>query len=127
MVLTPFRELFTLVILDGNFYLSQNLLAGLTDRRAEGGDGSRGVEVKDVQKILVGEIPFRLQPAAGQQGVGGTDDGGVSERCSDVEIIIFFQEGPVNDAEDVILIVVPILVHKLRGDGFQLFRKAVVG
>ena len=75
----------------------------------------------------MGEIPFRLQPAAGQQGVGGTDDGGVPERGSDVEVIIFFQEGPVNDAENVILIVIPILVHKLRGDGFQLFRKAMFG
>ena len=62
----------------------------------------------------MGEGFLRLQPAAGQQGVGGTDDGGVSEGGSDVEIIIFFQEGTVNDVEDVILIVVPILVHKLR-------------
>ena len=73
----------------------------------------------------MGEMPFRLQPAAGQQGIGGADDGGIPERGSDVEIIIFFQKRPVNDAEDVEPIVVPIRIHKLRDDGFKLLRKTV--
>ena len=82
----------TLIILDGNFDLPKDLLTGLTDSRAQGGDGGRGVEVKDIQEILMGEVFLRLHAAAGQQGVCGADDGGVSERRTHVEIIIIIQK-----------------------------------
>ena len=49
------------------------------------------------------------------------------EGCSQVVLIIFLQKGTVNDTEDVILIVVPVFIHKLGGDGFQLLRKAMFG
>ena len=75
----------------------------------------------------MGEVFLRLQSAAGQQGVGGADHSGVSEGRANVEIIILIQERPVNDAEDVILIVVPVFIHKLGGDGFQLLCKALFG
>ena len=114
---------FTLIILDGDFDLPQDQLAALTNGRAEGGDGGRGVEVEHIEEIFVGEVFLRLQPAAGQQGVGGADHGGVSEGRAHVEVIIIIQERPVNDTEDVILIVVPVFIHKLGGDAFKLFRK----
>ena len=123
MALLPFCAFFTFIILDGDFDLPQHPLAGLADGRAEGGDGGGRVEVEHTQEIFVGEGFLRLQPAAGQQGVGGADHGGVSEGRAHVEIIIIIQERPVNDTEDVVLIVVPILVHKLGGDAFKLFRK----
>ena len=68
----------------------------------------------------MGEVTFRLQPAAGQQGVGGADNGGIAERRAHVEVIIIVQEGTVNDTEDVTLIFAPGFVHKLRGDLLQL-------
>ena len=79
MALAPFRVSLTLVISNRDFDLPQNLLAGLADRRAQGGDGCRGIEIKNVGEVLRGKVALRLQAAAGQQGVGGADDGGVSE------------------------------------------------
>ena len=117
----------TLIILNGNFDLPQHLLTGHADRRSKGGDGGGGVEVKDVEEIFMGEGFLRLQPAAGQQSVCGADQGGVAEGRAHVEIIIIIQEGSVNDTEDVVLIVVPILIHKLGGDAFKLLRKTVFG
>ena len=118
MALAPFREFLSLIVLDGNFDLPQHLFAGFTDRCTEGGNGGRRVEVEHGEEILVEKVFLRLQSAAGQQGVGGADDSGISERCPDVEVIIFFQKRTVNDANDVILIVVPVFIHKLGGDGF---------
>ena len=40
----------------------------------------------------MGEVFLRLQPAAGQQGVGGADNGGVAERRAHVEIIILAEK-----------------------------------
>ena len=127
MALAPFRVSLTLVISDGHFDLPQNLFAGLADRRTQGGDGGRGIEVKDVGEVLRGKVALRLQAAAGQQGVGGADDGGVSEGRPDVEIIIIFQVRTVNDAKDVKLVVLPVFVHQLGGDPLQLFFHAAGG
>ena len=126
MALAPFREFLPLIVLDGHFDLPQHLLADLADRRAQGGDGGRGVEVEHGQEILMDEGFLRDQAAAGQKGVGGADHGGVSERDADVEIIVPLQEGTVNDAEDVALIAVPVFIYQLGGDPFQLFRQAAL-
>ena len=71
------------------------------------------------------EVFSRLHAAAGQQCVGGADHGGVPKSHSDVEIIILFQKGIVNDAEDVAPVVVPVFIHKLRRDTLQLIGKTV--
>ena len=83
---------FTLIILNGDFDLPQDQLAALADRRAEGGDGGRGVEVEHIEEIFMGEVFLRLQPTSGQQGVGGADHGGVSESRAHVEIIILAEK-----------------------------------
>ena len=48
MASAPFRDFLALVILDGDFNLSQHQLAGLADGRSKGGDSLRGIEIKDV-------------------------------------------------------------------------------
>ena len=121
----PFRKFISLISLDGDFDLPQDLFIGLTDGHAQGGEGISGVEIEKVQKILMVEIVLRLQAAARHQGVGDADRGGSPERHFDVEVIILLQKTPVNDAEKVGLIVVPVVLRKLGGDVFQLFRKAV--
>ena len=63
---------------------------------------------------------FRLQSAPGQEGVGDTDGGGASEGCSYVELIIFLQEGTVNDVEDVPPMFFPIFRRQLADDMLQL-------
>lgn len=71
------------------------------------------------------KVVFGLQSAPGQERVRDADGGGVSERHSDIEIIIAVKKGIVNDVEDVPLIVVPIFVGKLRGDLFKLIGKTI--
>ena len=81
-----------LIVSDGDFNLPQHLLIDLADRRAEGGDGLRGVEIKYAQKILMLKVFVRFQPAAGHEGVGDAHGGRVSELDSNVEIIVLFQK-----------------------------------
>lgn len=71
------------------------------------------------------KVIFRLQATAGHEGVGNADGGSVSELCSDVELIILLQKTAVNDAENVLLVVCPILRRKLAGDFFKLLGKIV--
>ena len=47
MCSAPFREVFTLIIFDGDFDLPQHPFACFTDRRAEGGDGIGRVEIEN--------------------------------------------------------------------------------
>ena len=88
-MLAPFRELFAPIISDGNANLPQHLLIDLADRRSQCANGSRGVEVKNRHKVLMGKIAFRLQSAAGHQGVGNADGGGCLKLYFDVKFIIF--------------------------------------
>lgn len=100
-------------------------MTSFADRRAEGGDGIRRVEIKDAQKVLMLKVFVGFQTAAGHEGVGQTDRGGVSELCSNVEFIIFLQKAAVNDVEDVVLMILPILLCHLSGDLLQLVGKAL--
>ena len=88
-MIAPFRELFALIISDGDTDLPQHLLVCLADRRAQRPDYSGGVEVEDRHEVLMAEILLRLQPAAGHQGVGDADGGGCLELHFDVKFIIF--------------------------------------
>lgn len=105
---------------NGDFDLPQHLFAHFADRRTEGGNGGRGVEIKDAQKILMGKVFFRLQPAARHEGVCDTDGGGAAKLHTDVKLIIFLQKAIVNDVEDVVAMLVPIFIGKLARDIFQL-------
>lgn len=64
------------------------------------------------------KVFLRFQPAAGQEGIGDTDGGSVSELHSDVELIIPFQKGTVNDVENVSLVFLPVFRGKLGGNPF---------
>ena len=80
--------MFALIILDGDFYLPQNLLDYLADCRAQGRDGGGGVEVEDTQEILVFKVGLRLKPAAGHERISDAHGGGVTKGNAYVEIII---------------------------------------
>ena len=71
------------------------------------------------------EIAFRFQTAAGHQRVGNADRCGASESHSDVELIILLQKTIVNDAENVALVLRPILIRKLGRNFFKLVGKAI--
>ena len=100
--------MFALIPLDGYFDLPQDRLAALADRHAQGGDGALGVEIKDAEKILVLEVVFRFQAAAGHQGIGDADGGGVPKGRAHVKGIILLQETAVNYGENVLLVVIPV-------------------
>ena len=126
-MVAPFRELFALIILDGDADLPQYLLVYLADRRAQRPHGGGGVEVEDRHEILMAEILLRLQPTAGHQGVGDADGGGGLELDFDVEFIVLLQERTVNDIAEVLLMLVPILTGQLSGHINKLLGKIVTG
>ena len=85
---SPFFDGLTLGISDGNADLPQHLLIDLADRRSQRPDSGRSVEVEHRHEVLMAEILFRLQSAAGHQGVGDTDDSGSLKLHLDVKFII---------------------------------------
>ncbi|MFT8888068.1 MAG: hypothetical protein ABF904_04550 [Ethanoligenens sp.] len=66
-----------------------------------------------------------VDAAARHEGVGDADGGRVSKLNADIEFIVILQKAIVNDMEDVVPIVQPILVGHLRGDMLQLVGKSV--
>jgi hypothetical protein len=111
--------MFALVISDGDFDLPQHLLADFADRRAESGDGSWGVEIKDTQKILMLKVFVGFQSAAAHQGISDADGCRALELCLDVEIIILFQIRILNVVEYILPVGLPVFVSQLRGDPFE--------
>ena len=88
-MIAPFRELFALIISDGDADLPQHLLVQLADCRSQRPNGGRGVEVENSHKIVMAEILFRLQSTAGHEGVGNADGSGGLKLYFDVILIIF--------------------------------------
>ena len=91
-MVAPFRELFALIILDGDADLPQHLLVHLTDRRSQRPNRGRGIEIENRHEVLMLEILLRIQPTSGHQGVGDADGGGRLELDFDVEIIVLLQK-----------------------------------
>ena len=111
----PFGQFLALIIFDGDFDLPQHLFAGLADGRTQSGDGCRRVKIKNIEEILVLKVVLRLHAAAGQENVGGADCRRTPKGRFDVEVIIFFQEGAFNEAENIILVIIPVFVHQVGG------------
>lgn len=105
--------------------MPQHLFAALADRCTQLCDGILGIEIENTQEILVLEMLFRFQAAAGHQGIGDTDSGGTAKCRTGVKFIIPLQERTVNDAEDVLLMVGPVFTSQLCGDFFHLIREAI--
>ena len=124
MALAPFRDFLALIIFDGDFDLAQHLSADPAYRRAQLGGGFRGVEVEDIQKILVFKVVLRVKTASGHEQIGDADGGGAAKRDAYVEIIIAIEKRIVNDGEDVTLVVIPVFIRKLCGDAFKLIGKS---
>ncbi|MDY5564091.1 MAG: hypothetical protein SPF74_02570, partial [Candidatus Limivicinus sp.] len=115
MVVAPFRELFALIILDGDADLPQHLLVHLTDRRSQCPNRGRGIKIENRHEVLMLEILLRIQPTSGHQGVGDADGGGRLELHLDVVLIVLLQKGTVNDIENVLPVFVPVFLRQLGG------------
>ena len=71
------------------------------------------------------KVGLRLHAAAGQENVSGADCRRTPKGCFDVKVIIFFQKGAFNEAENIILVVIPVFVHQLGGHTFQLIGQSL--
>ena len=100
-MVAPFRELFALIILDGDADLPQHLLVHLTDRRSQCPNRGRGIKIENRHEVL--KLDF------------------------DVEIIVLLQERTVNDVAEVLLMLVPILTRQLSGHIGELLGKIFTG
>ncbi|MGI6700831.1 MAG: hypothetical protein ACOX6G_11070 [Christensenellales bacterium] len=125
MLCRPFCALFALIVPDGDFDLPKHLLIALADRRAEGSDGSRCVEIKDAQKVFVFKPFVGLHIAPAHQRIGDADRRGVPELYPDVVYIVLFQIRIRNVVENIALMLVPVFVRELRGDGLKLIPQSV--
>ena len=88
MSFCPFRAFLALVLFDGDLDLPQHLLIDGADRRSQLRHRRGGVPVEYAEKILMLKVFLRLQTAAGQQGIGDADGGGVPKGHAYIEIII---------------------------------------
>ena len=114
-----------LVVSDSDFDLPKHLLIAFADRRAEGRDSGRRIDIKDAQEVFMLKpfVGFHVAPA--HQGIRDADRSGVSELYSDVVIIVLFQIGIRNVVENVALVLVPVFVGELSCDGLKLLPQSV--
>ncbi|MBR0444920.1 MAG: hypothetical protein IJK14_06065, partial [Clostridia bacterium] len=112
--------MFALIVPDGDFDLPKHLLIAFADRRAKNRDGGRCVEIKDAQEVFVFKPFVGLHVAPAHQGIGDADRRGVPELHPDVVYIVLFQIRIRNVVENIALMLVPVFVRELRGDGFKL-------
>ena len=114
-------------MLDGDTDLPQHLLVDLADRRSQRPNRGRGIEIENRHEVLMLEILFRIQSAAGHQGVCDADGGGGLKLDFDVEFIVLLQERTVNDVAEVLLMLVPILTRQFSSHINELLGKIVTG
>ena len=126
MLGAPFRDFISLILFDGNLNHPQDLFAALADRRPQFRHCVQGVEVEHAQKVLVLEMGFRFQAAAGHKRIGGADGSRLPELHSDVDAIIPLQETTVNDTGQLTSMFRPVVPRQHRGDLLQLVGKAAL-
>ena len=66
------------------------------------------------------KIALWFQPATRHEHICYAHACRLSESCSNIEIIIFFQERTVNDVENVALMFIPVFRCQFACDGFKL-------
>lgn len=112
--------------MDHDADLPQHLLVDLADGITQGSNAFRGIEIENCHEILMVKILLRFQAAAGHQGICDTHRCRRLKLQCDVKVIILFQKGTVNDAVDVMLIVLPVFICQHRSHVRKLLGKALL-
>ena len=68
------------------------MFTACADRRAQGGDGVGRVEVEHRQKVLMAEILAGVQPAAGQERIGGADRSRLPKGHFNIQLVQILQK-----------------------------------
>ncbi|OUN68505.1 hypothetical protein B5G12_12585 [Faecalibacterium sp. An58] len=107
--------------------LQQHLAATLADGGAQGGHGSRRIELINVSERFRSKVVFRGVPTPGQKGEGGAGCDDLLEGKPSVEFIVLLQHGICKDAADLLLVAGPVGVRKRSRCICQLLGQGVCG
>ena len=99
------------IVFDCDFDLPQHRLAALADGSAQGTNRLWGIEVEYRHEIQMFKVFIGIQATPGQDGIGCADNRRFVESVPDVFFIIILKERSVNDTEDVMLMVKPVIIH----------------
>lgn len=117
----------SVVFLNGDFHFPEHTACNAVDGVAQGIDSQAGIEIKDIQEILVLKVEIRVVGTAGKHTVSDADGDRPSEGYFDVVYIITLQVAVCNDVEDGLAVVLPVFESQLIGDFFQLvFQRTLV-
>lgn len=108
------------VFVDSQFDFLEHPACDAADRIAQGIDGLPGVEVEDIQEILVLEMEVRVVGQSGEHTVSDADCDCSAEGHLDVVYIITLQVAIRNDVEDGLPVVLPVRQSQLICNLLQL-------
>ena len=117
----------SVVFLNGDFHLPEHTACNAVDGITQGIDGQAGIEIKDIQEILVLKVEIRVVGTAGKHSVGDADGDRPPEGYFDVVYIITLQVAVCNDVEDGLPVVLPVFESQLVGDLLQLIFQRTLG
>ncbi len=103
--------------------MPEDLFAHFADRRPQDRNRFRRIEIEDGQEVLMLKPCFRAESASTEQRVFQTYGGSFAKGCAYVKLIISFQVAAVNDAEDFLLMILPIVLREHRGNAVNLPRQ----
>ncbi|MDF1494570.1 hypothetical protein [Caproiciproducens sp. CPB-2] len=95
----------------GSRNLPQAGFRNIARRRAEGIDGTTGIEVGDISEILKIKVFFRVDSAAGKKHICHAVLQGGSVFHLDIQLVQFFQKAVLPAIHEFIQIVGKVVVH----------------
>lgn len=117
----------SVVFLNGDFHFPEHPARNAVDGIAQGVDGLTGIEIEDIEEILVLKVEIRVVGTAGEHGVGDADADRPAESYFDVVYIITLQVAVGNDVEDGLLVALPVFVRQMIGDVLQMIFEGTDG
>ncbi|WP_295759325.1 hypothetical protein [uncultured Oscillibacter sp.] len=112
---------------DGPFHFTENLGGCLADRRTQHIGRRLGIEVEHIHEIFRLKTVLRVLHTAGAEHILDAGLRRPPKGHPYVELIIPVEEGIVNDAEDAVLVLLPIFSGEAGGDAPDLLLQPRAG